>query len=149
MIKLLIRTRAKFSINWWWLSSFSTQIKGSGFSIFFSPGLGLNKEKAMVTHSSTHAWKIPWAEEPGRLQSMGSLRVGHDWVSSFSRIGEGNGNPHHCSCLENPRDGEPRGLPSMGSHRVGHDWSNLAAAAATGLNMTRKLVSSLCLQAWF
>ena len=35
-------------------------------------------EKAMATHSSTLAWKIPWAEEPGRLQSMGSLRVRHD-----------------------------------------------------------------------
>ena len=35
-------------------------------------------EKAMVPHSSTLAWKIPWTEEPGRLQSMGSLRVGHD-----------------------------------------------------------------------
>ena len=38
----------------------------------------LNTEKAMAPHSSTLAWKIPWAEEPGRLQSMGSLRVGHD-----------------------------------------------------------------------
>ena len=40
-------------------------------------------------------WKIPWTEEPGRLQFMGSLRVGHDWVTSLSlsRIGEGNGNP--------------------------------------------------------
>ena len=36
------------------------------------------------THSSTLAWKIPWAEEPGRLQSMGSLRVGHDWATSLS-----------------------------------------------------------------
>ena len=49
----------------------------------------------------------------------------------LSCIGEGNGNPLQCSCLENPRDGEPGGLPSMGSHRVGHDWSDLAAAAAT------------------
>ena len=37
-----------------------------------------NPEKVMAPHSSTLAWKIPWAEEPGRLQSMGSLRVGHD-----------------------------------------------------------------------
>ena len=44
-------------------------------------------------------------------------------------IGEGNGNPLQCSCLENPRDGEPGGLPSMGSHRVGHDWGDLAAVA--------------------
>ena len=36
------------------------------------------EEKAMATHSSTLAWKIPWTEEPGRLQSTGSLRVGHD-----------------------------------------------------------------------
>ena len=63
----------------------------------------------MATHSSTLAWKIPWMEEPGRLQSMGSLRVRHDWATSLSLftscIGEGNGNPLQCSCLENPRDG--------------------------------------------
>ena len=38
----------------------------------------------MAPHSSTLAWKIPWTEEPGRLQSMGSLRVGHDWATSLS-----------------------------------------------------------------
>ena len=48
---------------------------------------------------------------------------------SLSCIGEGNGNPLQCSCLENPRTGEPGGLPSMGLHRVGHDWSDLAVAA--------------------
>ena len=41
-------------------------------------------EKAMAPHSSTLAWKIPWMEEPCRLQSMGSLRVGHDWATSLS-----------------------------------------------------------------
>ena len=50
-------------------------------------------EKAMAPHSSTLVWKIPWTEEPGRLQSMWSLRVGHDW------------------------------LQSMWSLRVGHDWA--------------------------
>ena len=49
---------------------------------------------------------------------------------SLSCIGEGNGNPLQCSCLENPRDREPGGLPSMGSHRVGHDRSDLAVAVA-------------------
>ena len=44
----------------------------------------LNTEKAMAPHSSTLAWKIPWTEEPGRLQSMGSRRVGHDWLTSLS-----------------------------------------------------------------
>ena len=66
-------------------------------------------EKAMALHSSVLAWKIPWTEEPGRLQSMGSRRVGHDWATSLSLslscIGEGNGNPLQCSRLENPREG--------------------------------------------
>ena len=74
-------------------------------------------------------------EEPGRLQSMGSLESDTTeqlpFHFSLSCIGEGNGNPLQCSCLENPRDGKPGGLPSMGSHRVRHDWSNLAAAAAS------------------
>jgi len=64
-------------------------------------------EKAMAPHSSTLAWKIPWTEEPGGLQSMGSLES--DTTERphfhFSCIGEGNGNPLQCSCLENPRDG--------------------------------------------
>ena len=62
----------------------------------------------MAPHSSTLAWKISWAEEPGRLQSMGSQRVGHDSDFTFTfhfHGGEGNGNPLQCSCLENPRDG--------------------------------------------
>ena len=46
-------------------------------------GLGNIKEKAMAPHSSTLAWKIPWMEELGRLQSMGSLRVGHDFTFTF------------------------------------------------------------------
>ena len=114
-------------------------------------------EKVMAPHSSTLAWKIPWVEEPGGLQSMGLWIVGHDWATSLSLftfmhwrrkwqptpvslpgesqgrgrlvgchlwgrteldmteqlpfhfslscIGEGNGNPLQCSCLENPRDG--------------------------------------------
>ena len=58
----------------------------------------------MATHSSTLAWQIPWTEEPGRLQSMGSPEVGHNSVTSLSCIGEGNGNPLQYSCLEDPRD---------------------------------------------
>ena len=71
--------------------------------------LFLSTEKAMAPHSSAPAWKIPWKGEPGGLQSKGSLRVGHDPVTSYfhfslSCIGKGNGNPLQCSCLENPRD---------------------------------------------
>ena len=66
-------------------------------------------EKAQAPHSSALAWKIPWMEEPGRLQSIGSLRVGHDERLPFhfllSCTGEGNGNPLQYSCLENPRGG--------------------------------------------
>ena len=91
-------------------------------------------EKAMAPHSSTLAWKVPWMEKPGRLQSMGLLRVGTTeqlhFDFSLSCIGEGNGNPLQCSCLENPMDGGAWCAAIYGSHRVGHDWSDLAAAAA-------------------
>ena len=52
--------------------------------MIFSYKYTLLMEKAMAPHSSTPAWKIPWMEQPGRLQSMGSLRVGHDWATSLS-----------------------------------------------------------------
>ena len=64
----------------------------------------------MAPHSSTSAWKIPWMEEPGGLQSMGSVESDTTerlhFHFSLSCIGEGNGNPLQCSCLENSRDGE-------------------------------------------
>ena len=63
----------------------------------------------MAPHSNTLAWKIPWMEEPGRLQSMGQEESGMTerlhFHFSLSCTGEGNGNPLQCSCLENPRDG--------------------------------------------
>ena len=63
----------------------------------------------MATHSSTFAWRVPWTEEPGGLPSMGLQRVVATERLHFhfflSCIGEGNGNPLQCSCLENPRDG--------------------------------------------
>ena len=66
-------------------------------------------EKAMAPHSSTLAWKISWVEKPG--QSMGSLRVRHDWATSLSLFTvlhwrrKWQPTPLQCSCLENPRDG--------------------------------------------
>ena len=60
----------------------------------------------MAPHSSTLTWKIPWTEEPGRLQSMGSdMTEQLHFHFSLSCTGEGSGNPLQCSCLENPRDG--------------------------------------------
>ena len=65
-------------------------------------------EKETATHSSILAWRIPRTEEPGTLQSMGSQRVDTTerlhFHFSLSYVGEGNGNPLQCSCLENPRD---------------------------------------------
>ena len=135
----------------------------------------------MATHSSTLAWKIPWTEEPGRLQSMGSLKVGHDLATSLSLftfmhwrrkwqptpvflpgesqgwgslegcrlwgrtesdmteqlhfhfslpcIGEGNGNPLQCSCLENPRDG---GAWKAAVYGVAQSWTQLTRLSSSG-----------------
>ena len=102
----------------------------------------------LAPNSSTLAWKIPWMEEPGGLQSMGSLRVRHDWATSLSLFtfmhwrrkwqptpvflpGESQGR------------GSLVGLPSMGLHRVGHDWKDLAAAAAANLFLWCSMLLSL------
>ena len=77
----------------------------------------------MSPHSSTLTWKIPWMEGPGRLQSMGSLRVGHDFTFTFPFMHwRRRWQPIPVFLPgEIPGMGEPGGLPSMGSHRVGHD----------------------------
>ena len=89
----------------------------------------------MAPHSSTLAWKIPWTEEPGRLQSMGSLRGGHDWATSlslFAFMHWGRKWQPTPVFLPGESQGEPGGLLSMGLHRVRHDWSDVAAAVAAG-----------------
>ena len=82
-------------------------------------------EKAMATHSSTLAWKISWTEEPGRLQSMGSLGIRQDFTFTFHFHALEKEMATHSSILQLawriPGMGEPGGLLSMGSHRVGHD----------------------------
>ena len=92
----------------------------------------------MAPHCSTLAWKIPWAEETGGLQSMGLLKS-QTRLSNFTFT-------FHFHALEKemathssvlawriPGTGEPGGLWSMGSHRVGHDRSDLAAAAVSAM----------------
>ena len=70
--------------NWWCHSAISSSVVPfSSCQECFTITSSLELEKAMAPHSSTLAWKIPWMEEPGRLQSMGSLRIGHDWVTSL------------------------------------------------------------------
>ena len=89
----------------------------------------------MAPHSSTLVLKIPWMEEPGRLQSMGSLRVGHNWTTSLSLF-----TFMHWRRKWQPTPvflpGESQGRGSLVGchlwHRVGHNWSNLAAAEVFG-----------------
>ena len=91
-------------------------------------------EKAMAPHSSTFAWKIPWMEKPGRLQSMGSLASDTTerlhFHYSLSGIGEGNGNPLQCSCLENPRDGEAWWAAVYG---VAQSWTRLKRLSSSSI----------------
>ena len=89
-------------------------------------------EKAMAPHSSTPAWKIPWTEEPGQLQSMGSRRVGHDWATSLWLFTFMN---WRRKWQPTPvfLPGESQGQGSLAGchlwgHTVRHDWSDLAAA---------------------
>src|SRR5574341_646915 len=128
----------------------------------------------MAPHSSTLAWKIPWTEEPGRLQSIGSRRSGHDRATSLSLftfmhwrrkwqptpvflpgeskgrgreesdtterlhfdfscsyIGDGNGNPLQCSCLENPRDGVARSRTQLSDFTFTFHFHTLEMEMAT------------------
>ena len=90
----------------------------------------------MAPHSSTLTWRIPRMEEPGGLQSMGSLRVRHDFTTSLSlsllSIGEGNGNPLQCSCLENPRDG---GDSCAAVYGVAQSWTRLKRLSSSSNSM--------------
>ena len=100
--------------------------------LFLTLSIDSLSEKAMAPHSRTLAWKIPWMEEPGGLQSMGSLRVGHDWATSLSLF-----TFMHWRRKWQPTlvflPGESRGRGSLVScclwgRRVGHDRRDLAAA---------------------
>ena len=94
-------------------------------------------EKAMETHSSTLAWKIPWLEEPGRLQSKRSQSRARlsNFTFTFHFHALEKEMATHCRILvwRIPKTEGPSGLPSMGSHRIRHDWSDLAAGAAPQL----------------
>ena len=90
----------------------------------------------MAPHSSTLAWKILWMEEPGRLQSVGSLESNMTERLHFhSRIGEGNGNPLQCSCLENPRD---RGASWAAISGVTQSRIQLKRLSSSSIIMSRK-----------
>ena len=106
----------------------------------------MSLEKAMAPHSSILAWKIPWMEEPSRLQSMGSLSWTRlsDFTFAFHLHALEKEMATHSSVLawRIPGTGEPGGLPSMGSRRVGHDCNDLAAAAAAVVSWKLAQISS-------
>ena len=81
----------------------------------------LDAEKAMAPHSSTFAWKIPWTEEPGGLQSMGSLELDTTERLHFHALEKEMATHSRVLAWRISGMGRPGGLPSLGSHRVGHD----------------------------
>ena len=91
----------------------------------------------------SHGWRSqvgcsPW----GREESDTTERLPFQF--SLSCIGEGNGNPLQCSCLENPRDGGAWGAAVYGSHRVGHDWSDLVVVVVVIRGPTPVLLGFPC-----
>ena len=89
-------------------------------------GLVMLPEKAMAPHTSTLAWRIPWTEEPGRLQSMGSLKSrtrlnNFTFTFHFHELEEEMATHSIVLAWRIPGTEEPGGLPSVGLHRVGHD----------------------------
>ena len=96
----------------------------------------------MAPHSSTLAWKIPWTEEPGRLQSMGrwesDMTERLHFHFSHSYIGEGNGNPLQCSCLENPRDGGAwcAAIYGVAQSRTWLTWLSSSSSSIQGIFLT-------------
>ena len=81
----------------------------------------MEMEKTMAPHSSTLAWKTPWMEEPGGLQSMGSRESDMTEQIHFHALEKEMATHSNVLAWRIPGTGEPGGLPSMGSHRVGHD----------------------------
>ena len=112
--------------------------------------LYLKSEKAMAPHSGTLAWKILWTEEPGRLQSMGSLglqslrfglrcrtKIFTSLGVCVHETGEGNGTPLQYSCLENPMDGGAWWAAVHGVAKSRHDWAT-SLSLFTFMHWTRK-----------
>ena len=98
----------------------------------------------MAPHSRTLAWKIPWTEEPGRLQSMGSLESDTTerlhFHFSLSCTGDGNGNSLQCCCLKNPRDGEAWWAAVYG---VAQSWTQLKRLSSSSNDTTKDTTKGL------
>ena len=108
----------------------------------------------MVPHSSTFAWKIPWTEEAGRLQCMGSLESDTTeqlhFHFSLSCTGEGNGDPLQCSCLENPRDGGAwwAAVSGVAQSQTRQKWLSSSSSMLYSLRITRYLYGFALVFMW-
>ena len=102
-------------------------------------------EKAMATHSSTLSGKVPWMEEPGRLQSTGSLGVRHDFTFTFMHWRR---KWHHTPvfCLENPRDGRARWAAVYG---VAQSRTWLKRFSSSSMVVSYLLLLSVCCEILF
>ena len=96
----------------------------------------------MAPHSSTLAWKIPWMEEPGGLQSMGSLTVRQDWATLLSLFTfmhwRRKWQPTQCSCLKNPRDGETWWAAIYGVTQSWTRLKQLSSSSSSSIHLWEK-----------
>ena len=121
-----------------WASEFLKDKDGDLFGIVFSHRVWHMVDRQeqrrrwhptpVLLPGKSHGWRSLVGCSPWGREELDTTKRLH-FHFSLSCIGEGNGNPLQCSCLENPKDGGDWWAESMGSHRVGHDWSDLAAAA--------------------
>ena len=130
-------------ISWVWLKTSESIKFGKAPKSWFGKNCLHTPEKAMASHSSTLAWKIPWTEEPGRLQSGGHKESGTteqlQFHFSLSCIGEGNGNPLQCSCLENPSD---RGAWWAAVYGVAQSWTRVKWLSSSSSSSLHTLAPS-------
>ena len=113
----------------WWAAVYGVAQSRTRLKRLSSSSSRVYLEKAMAPHSSTLAWKIPWMEEPGRLQPMGSLRVGYNWMSSLALF----------TFLHWRRKWQPTPVFLPGESRDGEAWW----AAVYGVTQSRTRLKQL------
>ena len=112
------------------------------------PELGKSPGEGNGNHSSILAWKIPWMEEPGRLQSMGLQRVGHDWASSLYNWG-GHSGPGWVSVISTARNKQHRSEMLMAGCRGGEWGLKVAVRESLQMCQLKRLLRSMDPGPWW
>ena len=119
MVSLLVRFSVTCSLMCSQLTCYPLRFS---FRDFLGGPVGRSPQEEIATHSSTFDWKIPWTEEPGRLQSMGSQRAGHDWAT------EGGGpvvNNLPCNTADTGSvPGHRTKIPYAAEHKYPNCWAH-------------------------